>query len=114
MSTSECCTRCDVPMRSRKSDPRPGTRIHLGRGLCVNCRNWARRRGLILDYPRITRPRDDLLDDYVLLRGEGYTWRQCAERLGMNYPAFRRAMERARTAGDPRAGRPGERWPVTS
>lgn len=61
-----------------------------------------------IDIPRLTRTRDELLDDYVILRADGYTWRQCAQRLGMTYPAFERAMLRARKDGDPRAMRPGE------
>ncbi|MGH3598920.1 MAG: hypothetical protein ACRDQH_01365 [Pseudonocardiaceae bacterium] len=63
------------------------------------------------DYERRTRSRDDLLDDYVLLREQGCSWPQCAERLGMSYPSFARALLRARAAGDPRAGRIGEHWP---
>lgn len=102
-------------MRPQKSDPRPSVRVHRGRGLCSTCHNYVLSRGQLSDYPPVVkRPRDDLLDDYVLLRSEGLSWRQCAERLGMSYAAFQRAMLRARAAGDSRAGRPGERWPVAS
>ncbi|HEY2763350.1 MAG TPA: hypothetical protein VGJ13_04970 [Pseudonocardiaceae bacterium] len=65
--------------------------------------------------PTITvrRSRDDLLDDYEMLRSEGYDWHQCAARLRIPYPTFERAMLRARKDGDPRARRPGEaRLPV--
>lgn len=48
----------------------------------------------VTDYERFTRSREDLLDDYVLLRSEGFTWRQCAQRLGMTYVAFKRALLR--------------------
>ena len=101
-------------MRSRKSVPQPGQREHRGRGLCVNCYQYARHHGELVDYSPQLRSRDDLLDDYVLLRSEGLNWRQCAERLGMSYPTFERAMFRARADGDPRAARLGERLAVAS
>lgn len=85
-----------------------------GRDLCKQCYAKATRDGTLADYERRTRSRDELLDDYMLLRSEGYSWRHIAERLGMTYPAFERAMLRARADGDPRAARPGEarRWPA--
>lgn len=75
----------------------------------MNCWDHLQATGGLTDYERINRSRDDLLDDYVVLRREGYDWRRCAERLGMTYLAFERAMCRARKAGDPRARRLDER-----
>lgn len=108
------CVRCDVPLCSPRIVPPPGVGRSGGRGLCQNCHAWARYHDRLLDYPRSTRSRDDLLEDYVMLRREGYDWPLCAERLGMTYAAFERAIHRARDAGDPRAARLGERWPVAS
>ncbi|MGH7687803.1 MAG: hypothetical protein ACREN2_13450 [Candidatus Dormibacteria bacterium] len=78
------------------------------------CWQWLSRHGELVDYERLTRSRDDLLDDYVLLRAQGHDWRQCAARLGMSFAAFSRAMHRARADNDPRAGRIGETWPPTA
>lgn len=66
---------------------------------------------MVVDFPRLSISRDDLLDDYVILRGEGYSWMQCAVKLHMKYTTFERAMNRARKDADPRAGRIGETWP---
>lgn len=85
--------------------------IHQARGLCSPCHARHRRAGTLSDYERSTRTRDDLLEDYVVLRSQGYSWRDCAARLAMTYSAFARAMQRARIELDPRAGRPGEVWP---
>jgi len=77
--------------------------IHAGRGLCVSCHGKASHLGQLENYPRRTWSRDELLDEWELLRGEGHTRVQAAERLGMNPTAFERALQRARAAGDPRA-----------
>jgi hypothetical protein len=50
-----------------------------------------------------------LLDDYVILRQQGYNWSQCATKLGMSYSAFERAIYRARRVRDERALRLNER-----
>jgi hypothetical protein len=107
------CVRCDDPMRSQRSPSQTGIRIHRGCGLCSRCYDHIAPTQRV-DFPTVTRRRDDLLEDYVILRAEGMTWRQCAQRLDVNYTAFERAMNRARAAGDPRAARPGERWPVAA
>lgn len=107
------CAHCTKPMRKqiRGDTRRGGRRQHKARGLCDICWTDLARRGGLADYERVNRAHDDLLDDYVILRGQGYDWRQCAARLGMTRGAFERAMYRARRAGDPRAGRIGEQWP---
>jgi hypothetical protein len=55
------------------------------------------------DYPRTTWSRDELMGEWDLLRSEGYTRRNAAERLGLKWETFDRAYFRARSAGDPRA-----------
>lgn len=79
-----------------------------GRGLCRRCYSRHERRGTLVDFPRTTRSRDELLDDWVLLREQGLDRRAAAARMGMTYSAFDRALVRARSKGDPRAFGPGE------
>ena len=78
-------------------------RPHKARGLCNACANTAFQNGSLHDYPRTTWSRDDLLDEWDMLRTEGYAVRQAADRLGISLSAFRKALERARRDGDPRA-----------
>lgn len=90
---------------------------HAGRGLCHPC--WRRERrtnGRHIDYECLNRSRDDLMDDWVVLRSDGLSKRGAAERLGMTMPAFTRALERAAAAGDNRANttRPRKRLVATS
>ena len=113
MTNQRRCVRCTKQIYPRGKAP-SWSSVHAGRGICMSCWQIANHHGQI-PYdapPRLTRTRDELLDDYTILRADGYTWRQCAERLGMTYPAFERAMLRARKDGDLRAMRPGEnaRW----
>jgi hypothetical protein len=71
------------------------------RGLCHSCYTTAWRNKNLVEHPR-TRTRRSLADfvaDYELLRSEGYTRRQIAERLDMNYPAVTAAYLRAVDAG---------------
>lgn len=101
------CRRCDRPFTLRGYRRSSG---HRARGLCDSCWGWADRNSRLCDYERLSRSRDELLEDYVLLRGQGHDWGQCADPLGMTYDSFYRAMARARAAGDSRAGRIGETW----
>ncbi len=70
-----------------------------GRGLINSCYERIRRRGGLHDWPRQTRPVDDLLDDYTLLHRQGYTHRQIADRLGCRLASMRRQLTRARARG---------------
>jgi hypothetical protein len=88
-------------MAPRRSAGR--ARTTQARGLCWFCYRAATKNGELFDYPRSTRSRDEVLDEWEMLRGEGYTRRQAAERIGMTFEAFDRALYRARSAGDPRA-----------
>lgn len=71
--------------------------------LCGECLRWAVDNGHIREPVRNFHTRDELMDEWVMLCGEGYTRVQAAERLGMKPKSFIRAHERARAAGDPRA-----------
>jgi hypothetical protein len=112
------CVRCGTSINPyTRQEPHRST--HKGRGLCGTCRDYVTTHGDLADYPRVTISRDELLDDYVILRKEGYTHRQIAKRLGMTYVALDRALVRARKAGDPRVSREvmslvGGRWRFNS
>lgn len=104
MTPERRCVQCSQPIHPRNKAPNWASQ-HAARGLCMHCWHTTSNRH---DTPRLTRSRDELLDDYTILRAQGHTWRQCAQRLNMTYPAFERAMLRARKDGDPRATRIGE------
>lgn len=87
------CTLCSDPLESGRR----------ARGLCDPCYEKERRADRLADHPRSTWSRDDLMAEWELLRQDGYTRRQAADRLGVSYVAFDRAITRARAAGDPRA-----------
>ena len=73
------------------------------RGLCGGCYSRYHGAGRQFEHPRATRPGDEVMHEWEMLREQGYTKRQAAERLRMSYDAFDRAYWRARAAGDPRA-----------
>jgi hypothetical protein len=81
----------------------PGSCTHGGRNLCRPC--WSRRWyvGTLDDVERIKFTRDELMAEWEILRGEGYSKRQAAERMGISFERFDRAFHRAKAAGDPRA-----------
>lgn len=99
MSDCTCCGTPTVPSSNRAS----GAAVHAGRGLCNACHKRADYHGHLADHPRSTWSRDEVLSEWELLRGEGHTRLQAAERLGMNPATFERALQRARADGDPRA-----------
>lgn len=74
----------------------------LARDLCRNCYTRARGDGTLFRHrpKRTIRTRADFIADYELLRSEGHTRRQIAERLGMSYPAVTGAYGRAVADGD--------------
>lgn len=100
MTSLRRCARCHYPMHTR--DMGVG-RFHRGRGLCCACHTRVSRAGWLADYERRNRIRDEVMVEWELLRGEGYTKRQAAARLGMTFAAFDRAFHRSRRAGDSRA-----------
>jgi hypothetical protein len=103
------CGRLVLPHSRATRDGVPYGQLMQGRGLCTRCYRNVEYHGQLLEYPRLTRSRDELLEDYEVLRRQGYNWRECATILRINYPTFERALLRARAAGDPRARRLNER-----
>jgi hypothetical protein len=87
---------------------RPLVGRHVARGLSGACyaRIEARyRRGRsdeLLDFPRRSRSRDELLDEWARLAGE-VSREAFAARVGMSLEGFERALYRARADGDARA-----------
>jgi CRP-like cAMP-binding protein len=81
---------------------RPATchpdRPNLARGLCRRCYQGAWHRGELTGI-RTNRTQAQFVADYELLRSEGYTRRQIAERLGMAYDSVSHAYRRAVRAG---------------
>lgn len=73
----------------------------LARGRCRTCYHERYRAGTHIDLPRHGHSRDDLIDDYLALRGT-HSRRQIAARLGMHDQSLWRALRRAQRAGDPR------------
>jgi hypothetical protein len=87
-----------VLVHAQPASCHPG-RPKFSRLLCRHCYDHHRRKGTLCDFPTEVRKRDDLIADYELLRGQGYTKRQIAERLGMNLSTLRVAYQRAVRAG---------------
>lgn len=71
----------------------------LARGLCRNCYGFLWRTDQLEDL-RAVRRRADFVADYEMLRDQGYTRRQIAQRLGMTYDGCSAAYRRAVRAGE--------------
>lgn len=82
------CSQCP---RARRSGGRSG-----GRGLCVRCYSREHKAGRLHQYPLKNRAAADVAEDVEFLRGQGFTRRQMAERLGMTLAAMDRALLRHR------------------
>lgn len=96
------CAGCGGTIFSRKAGRSPKI-VHYGRGLCSPCYHAAEREGRLDDYNKTFFTRDELLDEWVILCRDGYTRDAAAARLKMKPESFKRALERARKDGDPRA-----------
>jgi hypothetical protein len=83
---------------------------HYARGLCQTCYANERYHNRLGDWPALNWQRDELLDDWVLLRESGVPIAQAAERIGINVIALDRALHRATKAGDQRGRHNGCRW----
>lgn len=101
------CLACGRRIFPQRNSPDPASR-HIGRGLCSGCYDAHAYRGLHVDFERRTRSRDDVLSEWQLLRSEGHSKRQVAERLGMNLAAFNRALQRAAQTPRPALAGRGE------
>ncbi|HEY9354652.1 MAG TPA: hypothetical protein VIP28_15425 [Nocardioides sp.] len=97
------CLVCDMPMHAsgsrRCSEGHFGVR---GRSACPTCYERARADGTLIDLPRRYLSRDELLDEWELLRGQ-VSFRAFHERVGVSHRTWERAYYRARADGDPRA-----------
>lgn len=89
-----------VLVHARPATCHPGRPL-VARGLCASCYNVAWRAGRLHMCPPIRRVRSraDFVADYTLLRSEGHTRGQIADRLRMSYPAVTAAYARAVRAG---------------
>lgn len=78
----------------------------FARSLCKDCYDYHRRHDTLAHHPRKQRPTADFAADYQLLRSEGHTRRQIAERLGMRRntvdAAYARAVRRGLLTPDRR------------
>ncbi|MGH3094584.1 MAG: hypothetical protein ACRDMV_01120 [Streptosporangiales bacterium] len=90
----DACTDCGTAFSARR---------YMARGMCIRCYARHRHRGELTDYERISWTRDEFLDEYQLLRGEGLNRRQIAERLGWRRSRLDAALARAAKDGDPRS-----------
>lgn len=102
------CACCDTPTHPPNEGQRPCSAGHLpstARNLCRVCYDAAGRDGTRDNYPRVLRTRDELLEEWEWMRGQGVGFREFAQRVGMTFTAWDRAYWRARAAGDPRAVR---------
>lgn len=88
---------------TRNMYPEGRRNLHRARGLCHRCYQALFESGELIAFERITRTRDEVMEDWEILRSHGCTKRQAAERIGMSFAAFSRAYDRARAAGDNRA-----------
>lgn len=89
-----CCVRCRRTLSI------------YSRRLCQTCHNYCGRHDLLADYPTVLRCRDDILDEWIVLRARELTWAEAAVEMGMKPASFDRAMWRAIKDGDPRALKP--------
>jgi hypothetical protein len=111
----ETCRRCErgplihgtrwrrMPKDERKA---VGGLYHGGRGLCGTCYNQIRHQRRLHDYEPVKRSREDMLEEWEMLRSDGVTdLAIAAERMGVTRAALDKCLERARRDGDPRGVR---------
>lgn len=67
---------------------------HAGRGLCTTCSKRCSNDGTLLDYPRLTRSKEDTAEDVLYLTGCGETPKAVTIRLGMSPGAIAKALIR--------------------
>lgn len=85
-----------VLVHSRPATCHPDRPVNA-RGLCDSCYQTAWKAGKLHQHPlqRVQRSSADFIADYELLRSEGHTRQQIADRLGMTYNAVTTAYVRA-------------------
>lgn len=110
------CSECGVPMVSRyawdRGDRPEGHSLHAGRGLCRADYVIAYRAGEIEKHGskvRSRRSRQEVLEDYMMIRDEVSSIAHAADRMGMTERALEKALERARKQGVTEARTPHQR-----
>lgn len=101
------CAACREPMHpgtTHKLCPN-GHPTHRGRGLDMTCYEVATRDGTLIDYPRTSYPRDELLEEWSVLSERGVDYYEFPQVVGMSFETWARAFQRARRAGHPLAVR---------
>jgi predicted DNA-binding protein (UPF0251 family) len=85
-------------------DERVGLARHEGHRLCTRCGKAAIRAETALATRAPQRKREEVLEEWDLMRSDGVTdLTVAAKRMGMTRAGLQKALERARAAGDPRA-----------
>lgn len=108
------CRICGVSMVPRSAwdkGLRPdGYRPHRGRSLCSTHYRRAIKEGTLGQYGLLqsARTRQEVLEDYMLIRDEVSSIEQAAARMGMTASALEKALERARKAGSTEALTPNQ------
>jgi hypothetical protein len=92
------CRRCLRHMVSQRQTLPQGWAHHRGRGLCNGCHAHVARHGQLDDYERVTRSREDLLEDFRLLCGRGLSVVDAAHQMGITTDAIYAARVRERAA----------------
>lgn len=84
------CVLCEIPMCSAKVKPPKAAWYdrHMGRGLCTSCYGLHRRQGTLDQFDRLTRPRVDTFEEWLMLKRSGATRREAAQRMGMTLEAL--------------------------
>jgi hypothetical protein len=86
-----CCGHKFAPGKKRV----PGLAVHVSRGLCTKCDAWFREQDAIHHWPRLTTNYQDLLEEWRVLKADGFTKYRAAQILGVSYEAFLIGIKRA-------------------
>lgn len=78
------------------------SRRKVRRGICSFCYDGLRGTVELLDFPRVKRAADDVLDEYVFMRSVGVSRGEMPDRLRMTRAALDQVLCRARRRGDRR------------
>lgn len=111
---------CGVPMVSKHAWDagvrKPGHASHGGKGMCrKHYARWTRHgsteRQVAVGGPgnqAAKRSREEVLEDYAMIKDDCTSVRHAAERMGMTFSALDKALYRARLDGDVRAMPPSD------
>jgi hypothetical protein len=109
------CRRCQRgPLTSDRQRAIGGSLCHRGRGLCRTCYDHECRYGDVRQWGRLSFTREEVQEEYAVLRPQGLTHPQIAARLGMSLDALEQSLTRARRAERRERERERERELVTA